>query len=224
MDNQNRSVEFALLLTLPAAVALAVAAEPIIRVLFERGAFTAADTLPTAAALAAFAFGLPAFVLIKVLQPPYFAREDTRTPMRYAVWNMALNVAGSIALFFLFQALGLMPHVGIAIATTLAGWANVYLLWSTLKRRGHFEADDRLRRNLRMIGLASAVMGAAVWAIAVLGAAPYLLPSVGVARQAGALALVLMAGLVIYALAIQATGVIRWGEFLQRLVVRQREA
>jgi putative peptidoglycan lipid II flippase len=225
MDNQNRSVEFALLLTLPAAVALAVAAEPIIRVLFERGAFTAADTLPTAAALAAFAFGLPAFVLIKVLQPAFFAREDTRTPMRYAVWNMVLNVAGSIALFFLFQALGLMPHVGIAIATTLAAWANVYLLWSALGSRGHFEADDRLRRNLRMIGLASAVMGAAIWAMAALVVAPHLVPSAGVPRQFGALALVLIAGLVIYALAIQVTGVIRWREFLQRLVARrQREA
>jgi len=224
MDNQNRSVEFALLLTLPAAVALAVAAEPIIRVLFERGAFTASDTLPTAAALAAFALGLPAFVLIKVLQPAFFAREDTRTPMRYAVWNMLLNVAGSVALFFLFQGLGWMPHVGIAIATTLSAWANVCLLWSALDSRGHFEADDRLRRNLRMIGSASVIMGAAVWLLAALVAAPYLLPSVGVARQAGALALVLAAGLVIYALAIQLTGVIRWGEFLQRLVRRQREA
>ena len=225
MDSQNRSVEFALLLTLPAAIALAVAAEPIIRVLFERGAFQAADTLATAMALAAFAFGLPAFVLIKVFQPAFFAREDTRTPMRYAVWNMALNVAGSIALFVLFQALGLMPHVGIAIATTLAAWANVYLLWSALKSRGHFEADRRLSRNLRMIGLASAIMGAAIWTIVALLAAPHLVPSAGVARQAGALALVLIAGLVIYALAIQLTGVIRWGEFLQRLIARrQREA
>ncbi len=212
------------MLTLPAAVVLAVAAEPIIRVLFERGAFKVSDTLPTAAALAAFALGLPAFVLIKVLQPAFFAREDTRTPMRYAVWNMALNVAGSIALFFLFQRLGLMPHVGIAIATTLSAWANVYLLWSALVSRGHFEADDRLRRNLRMIGLASLIMGAAVWLLAVLPAAPHLLPSVGAPRQAGALALVLTAGVVIYALAIQLTGVIRWGEFLQRLVSRQKEA
>jgi len=222
MDNQNRSVEFALLLTLPAAVALTVAAEPIIRVLFERGAFTASDTLPTAAALAAFALGLPAFVLIKVLQPAFFAREDTRTPMRYAVWNMLLNVAGSLGLFFLFQALGLMPHVGIAIATTLSAWANVYLLWRTLESRGHFAADDRLRRNLRMIGLASVVMGAAVWSLVALVAGPYLLPLAGVARQAGALALVLTCGLVVYALAIQITGVIRWGEFLQRLVRRRR--
>jgi putative peptidoglycan lipid II flippase len=223
MDNQNRSVEFALMLTLPAAAVLAVAAEPIIRVLFERGAFKVSDTLPTAAALAAFALGLPAFVLIKVFQPVFFAREDTRTPMRYAVWNMALNVTGSVALFFLFRALGLMPHVGIAIATTLSGWVNVYLLWSALKSRSHFQADDRLRRNVRLIAFSSLAMGAAVWVMTAL-LASYLLPTVGVLRQAGTLALVLTAGLVIYALAIQMTGVIRWGEFLQRLVRRQREA
>jgi putative peptidoglycan lipid II flippase len=223
MDNQNRSLEFALLLTLPAAVALVIAAEPIIRVLFERGAFTVSDTLPTAAALAAFALGLPAFVLIKVLQPAFFAREDTRTPMRYAVWNMALNIAGSVGLFFLFRALGLMPHVGIAIATTLSGWVNAYLLWSALRQRGHFEADDRLRRNLRSILLASLLMGAVVWVMTAL-LAPYLLPAAGVLRQAGVLALVLTAGLVVYALAIQVTGVIRWGEFLRRMLRRQRPA
>jgi putative peptidoglycan lipid II flippase len=224
MDNQNRSVEFALLLTLPAAVALAVAADPIIRVLFERGAFKAADTLPTAAALAAFSFGLPAFVLIKVLQPAFFAREDTRTPMRYAVWNMVLNVVGSIALFFLFQALGWIPHLGIAIATTLSAWANVYMLWATLSRRGHFAWDDRLRRNLAMIGLSSTVTGCVVWATTLL-AGPYLEASAGVGSRVGALGLVLTAGLVVYALAVQATGVIRWGDFLQRLVARrQREA
>jgi putative peptidoglycan lipid II flippase len=223
MDNQNRSLEFALLLTLPAAVALAVAAEPIIRVLFERGAFTVADTLPTAVALAAFAFGLPAFVLIKVLQPAFFAREDTRTPMRYAVWNMALNTAGSLALFFLFRALGWMPHVGIAIATSLSGWANVYLLWSALGQHGHFQADDRLRHNIRSILLSSLLMGAAVWGMAAL-LASHLLPVVGVLRQAAVLALVLAGGLVVYALAVQVTGVIRWREFLPRLMRRQRQA
>jgi len=223
MDNQNRSLEFALLLTLPAAVALTVAAEPIIRVLFERGAFTVADTLPTAAALAAFGLGLPAFVLIKVLQPAFFAREDTRTPMRYAVWNMALNIAGSLAFFFLFRALGLMPHVGIAIATTLSAWANVYLLWSALNQRGHFEADGRLQRNVGSILLASLGMGAAVWVMTAL-LASHLLPTIGVLRQAGILALVLTAGLVVYALAIQATGVIRWRDFLPRLVSRSRSS
>ncbi|HDL16512.1 MAG TPA: murein biosynthesis integral membrane protein MurJ, partial [Rhizobiales bacterium] len=81
LHSQNRSLELSLLLTLPAAVALMVMPYPIIQVLFERGAFSEADTVATATALAAFAAGLPAFVLVKVFSPGFFAREDTRTPM-----------------------------------------------------------------------------------------------------------------------------------------------
>jgi putative peptidoglycan lipid II flippase len=222
MDNQNRSIEFALLLTLPAALALAVAAEPIIRVLFERGAFGIADTYATAWALAAFAMGLPSFVLIKVLQPAFFAREDTRTPMRYAIWNMVLNVAGSIAFFFVFQQMGLMPHVGIAVATSLSGWVNAAMLWRVLEKRRHVEADERLRWNVMAIVFASLGMAAVIWVLVILLAAP-LAPAADVARQAGALALVLIAGLVVYASVIQVTGVMRWGDFLKRLVRRERE-
>ena len=92
LASENRALEFALLLTLPAAVALFLAAEPIMRVLFERGAFTAVDTKATASMLAALALGLPAYVLIKVLHPSFFAREDTKTPMIYAGIAMAANV------------------------------------------------------------------------------------------------------------------------------------
>ena len=92
IDAKNRSLEFAMLLTLPAAVALVAAPEPIIRVLFERGAFTDADATATAAALAAFAVGLPAFVAIKVFSPGFFAREDTRTPMIYAGISVIVNI------------------------------------------------------------------------------------------------------------------------------------
>src|SRR5690606_39090485 len=127
-DSQNRSLEFALLFTVPAAVALVIAAQPIISVLFERGAFTPSDTAATAAALAAFAIGLPSFVMIKVFQPAFFAREDTRTPMWFAAINLVVNAVGSLVLFFLFERIGWMPHVGIAIATTVAGWINAGLL------------------------------------------------------------------------------------------------
>ena len=106
MDSQNRSLEFALLLTIPAALALAVIPYDIIRVLFERGAFKPADTAATAAVLAMFALGLPAFVMIKVFSPAYFAREDTTTPMRYAAISLTANTIGSIVLFFLLRELG----------------------------------------------------------------------------------------------------------------------
>ena len=89
---QNRSVEFTLFLTLPAAAALLTMSEPIVRVLYERGAFTPEDTLLVSSILAIFGLGLPAFVLIKAFTPGYFAREDTKTPMIFAAISVAVNV------------------------------------------------------------------------------------------------------------------------------------
>ena len=100
MANQNRAIEFGLLFSLPAALALWLLADPMIRVLFERGRFGPDDTLRTAGALAAFAVGLPAFVLVKALTPGFFAREDTRTPLYIAIAAIAANVALNIVFLF----------------------------------------------------------------------------------------------------------------------------
>jgi len=207
MDSQNRSLEFALLLTVPAAAALAIVPTEIVTVLFERGAFTAADTPATAYALAIFALGLPSFVMIKVFSPAYFAREDTATPMRYAAISLTANTLGSVALFFLFRSMGLMPHLGIAVATTLGGWLNAGLLYRTLAKRGEFVGDARLRRALPRIGLATIVMGAALW-IAASALAPCFAPPSGAAVRFGALAALVGAGLLVYAAATFAFGII----------------
>lgn len=206
-DSQNRSLEFALMLTLPAAVALAVAAEPIIQVLFERGAFTAADTMATGFALAAFAIGLPGFVLIKVFQPAFFAREDTTTPMRFAGVNMFVNVIASLGLFYAFQQMGYFPHVGIALATSIAGWVNAFLLWRVLARTGTFAADARLMRNLPLIVIASLIMGAMLW-FAIPGLAPYLAREQSLLVQAGALVAIVGLGLFVFFSIVLATGVL----------------
>ncbi|MCU0903371.1 MAG: murein biosynthesis integral membrane protein MurJ [Tabrizicola sp.] len=157
-DAFNRGTEFALLLTLPAAVALVVIALPITEVLYQRGAFGPEDTAATALALAIYGLGLPAFVLQKALQPLYFAREDTKRPFRYAVWSMVLNAA---------LAFGLMPWIGFsaaAWATTLSAWVMVGQLWWGARALGE-EArfDTRFLSRLWRIALASAVMGAALW-------------------------------------------------------------
>jgi putative peptidoglycan lipid II flippase len=208
MDTQNRSLEFALVLTIPAAIALAVAAEPIISVLFERGAFSAGDTANTAWALRAFAIGLPAFVLIKVFQPAFFAREDTKTPMYLALVNMVANVVLSLVLFYAFKAAGWMPHVGIAAATSIAGWLNALLLWSMLARAGDFNWDARLTRNLVIVTAASLAMG-----VGLLAVMPYLKPYLAAAspiygRVAGLAALVIGGAAVFFAI-VTATGVLR---------------
>ncbi len=221
-DSQNRALEFALLLTMPAAVALFAIPEPIIRVLFERGAFGPSDTLAVSAALRAFAVGLPAFVLIKVFSPAYFAREDTRTPMIYAGISMVVNVVGSLVLFFVLPRFGLMPHIGIAIATTLAGWVNTLLLWATLGRRGHFHIDTRLRRTLPLIALSSLVMGLTVWlAAAALG--PWLGPGQALLVEAFALGGLIVLGVAIFGLALSLTGALKLGELTESLRQRQGE-
>ncbi|HWB45812.1 MAG TPA: murein biosynthesis integral membrane protein MurJ [Hyphomicrobiaceae bacterium] len=205
MDSQNRSLEFAMLLTIPAAVALAVIPTPIVRGLFERGAFTPADTPATAYALGIFALGLPSFVMIKVFSPAYFAREDTATPMRYAVISLTANTLGSVALFFTFRAAGIMPHLGIAAATTLGGWLNALLLYATLVSRGHFVPDARFKRSLPLSLLASAVMGVSL-ALLSQTLAPWLASSAGFEVRMAGLAVLVAAGLVVYALMVLLTG------------------
>lgn len=212
MDSQNRSLEFAMLLTIPAALALAIIPQEIVRILFERGAFSAEDTAATAKVLAVFALGLPAFVLIKVFSPAYFAREDTKTPMRYAAISLTANTLGSIVLFFVFKEIGWMPHLGIAIATALGGWLNALLLWSTLNARGEFAADARLKRNLPLIALASVAMAAALYAAAHVFS-DHLQPGHGVLAEAAALTALVTFGMIVFAAMILATGVMTPTQF-----------
>jgi putative peptidoglycan lipid II flippase len=140
VHQQNRAIEFALLLTLPATLAFVVSAEPITRALFQQGAFTADDAAKSAAALQAFSLGLPAYILIKVLTPGFHAVGDTRTPMRVALVAIAVNLVGNLTLIWPFQ------HVGIALATALSAWINVAMLYIILKRRGRFFIDGGLAR------------------------------------------------------------------------------
>jgi putative peptidoglycan lipid II flippase len=197
---QNRAIEFAAALTLPATVALFVIPGPILAVLFERGAFTAADTAATAPALAAYAVGLPAFVAIKVLQPSFFAREDTSTPMWSGAISMVVNVIAAFALFHFFR------HVGIAAATSLAAWINTAILYAVLRRRGHMNADPVLRRRLPLLALASVLMGIVVYGVAWL-LAPWLLADSLVIRALVMVALVVI-GVVFFALFCHFTNVV----------------
>ena len=154
-----------------------------------------------------FALGLPSFVMIKVFSPAFFAREDTATPMRYAVLSLTANTVGSIALFFLFRSLGLMPHLGIAVATTLGGWLNAGLLYATLIKRGIFVPDARLTRALKLIVVASLVMGVAVW-ITCQPCSQDWFAAPGVLLRAGGLALLVAAGLAVYGAAILLSGAV----------------
>lgn len=153
----NRGIEISLFLTLPAAVALYVIPDFLISGIYERGAFTSDTTAQVAKALRWFALGLPAFVLLKVLTPAFFARENTRTPMIWAGISAVLNLSLG---YTLFKTIGF--H-GLALATSIAAWINVVGLGSILLKSSDLDPDARLKKHLPRVALASAVMGAGLW-------------------------------------------------------------
>ncbi|KUF12598.1 murein biosynthesis integral membrane protein MurJ [Pseudoponticoccus marisrubri] len=193
----SRAGELSLALTIPSAVALVVIPLPMVSVLFERGATGASDSAAIALAVAIYGLGLPAFVLQKVLQPLYFAREDTRTPFRYALWAMAVNAA---------LAIGLAPLIGWiapAIATTAAGWSMVWQLARGARGMGEVARfDDRFRARIWRICAASAAMGAVLW-----GAQSLLMPWLMADYwRYAALALLIGIGIIAYGIAGQGIG------------------
>lgn len=157
MDTQNRGMELALLLTLPAAVALILCGEPISAALFGYGKFDATDVHRTAQALAAFSIGLPSYILVKVLTPGFYARQDTKTPVRYATISMVVNLVGNLALILPLE------HMGPPLATAIASTVNVAMLYHTLVKRGHFQPDARLKRRAPRLALAALAMGGVLW-------------------------------------------------------------
>ncbi|HML10878.1 MAG TPA: murein biosynthesis integral membrane protein MurJ [Stellaceae bacterium] len=205
---QNRGLELALLLTLPAATALAILALPILAVLFERGAFGPVEASATASALIAYAVGLPAFVLVKVLAPAFFARHDTKTPVKVAMVSLATNLLLTIILMQFFA------HVGVAAALSVAGWLQAVLLMGILARRSHFHIDARARTNLPRIALATLGMGIALVMLRV-GLDPALSGG-GATMRLAALAALVAGGLLAFLALILALGIVRWRD-LRRL-------
>jgi putative peptidoglycan lipid II flippase len=213
MHTQNRGMELALFLTLPATAALVICGGPIVAALFQHGAFTIDDTVKTAQALAAFSIGLPAYILVKVLTPGYYARSDTRTPVRYAMVSMAVNLAANLALIVPLQ------HMGPPLATALASWVNVAMLYRTLRKRGDFVIDAQLSRRVwRLVG-AAAAMGVVMFFLDDLFA-PYT-SGAWTIRTAAMLVLV-GAGSIVYAIACFVTGAVRVSDL--KALVRRRAA
>jgi putative peptidoglycan lipid II flippase len=149
-------------------------------------------------------------VLIKVFHPGFFAREDTRTPMIYAGIGMAANVMLALVLFVVLGA------VGIAIATTIAGWLQAALLAATLRERDEFALDRTFKRRFPAILAASLIMGVVVWGLAY-GLSPWFKPSNGVVVQIASLFLLVGTGLGVYAGTAAALGAFDVKSLLARL-------
>lgn len=151
-STQNRAIGFTLFLSLPSAAALVAIAEPIIRTMFERGEFTPHDTLLTSPALMAFGAGLPAFILIKILAPCFYANQDTKTPFKIATFCIVVNLVFNLAL------MGSFRHVGMAMATSIAAWVNVGLMLYSLNGKGWIGINPKLRMDIGKILISCAAM------------------------------------------------------------------
>ncbi len=153
MDWALRTV---ILIGVPAATALIVLAEPLVTTLFYYGEMRQFDVLMSAASLRAYALGLLAFMLIKVLAPGYFARQDMHTPVRIGIRAMAANMVFNLLLIWHLE------HVGLALATALSSWLNAYWLWQGLRAQGHYRAQSGWPLFLFRTAIASILMALAI--------------------------------------------------------------
>lgn len=159
----DEAVNLSMAFTLPSAAAMMAAPGFLLEGLFARGAFTAEDANNCALALFHYGWGVPAFVLAKIYAPGFFAREDTKAPMRFALISMGLNIVLGAAFFFALRATGVAGFPGLAIATTLAAWVNVILMIGALARRGDYAPSPKAMNRLIRIAIVSAALGVALY-------------------------------------------------------------
>lgn len=207
MHNQNRAIEFAMLITLPAMVGLIYLSHPLVMVIFERGAFDQVATIATAETLAGFASGLPAYILIKIFNTSFFARQDTVTPIKVALSGMVVNVILNFALIYKYK------HLGIAIATSSASWFNAAVLVYLLKKRNFINFDTALWKFLAKIFIPCILIFLVLFTMKPL-VMPYLHSDEGIHVRSIALAVLVGSGLLAYFFAAWTTGLLRFKEYM----------
>lgn len=158
----NQGLQLVLFFGLPSAVALITIAMPIVRAIYEHGAFSLSDSRMVAPALMAYAVGLPAFVCAKVLANIFYASQDIKTPVRIAIFCVTINVVFNLLL------MGPFGHIGLAMATTISGWTNVLLLGFILHRRDMYRLDTRMIAFISKCLLCCALMSASLAGIMLL--------------------------------------------------------
>lgn len=209
LHTQNRALEFGLAVTLPAAVGLIVLGHPVVALLFERGAFTSQDALATGQTLSAFVIGLPAYVLVKILSPQFFARQDTKTPMKIAIAAVFLN--------FVLNCLLISPYsyVGLALSTAISAWFNTFTLGFFLFKRKWLVIDTRLKKSSLRLFASSIIMGMACYVFQIL--IPF--PS-GLLMRLGVVSLWILGGFLTYLIVARLIGTFHFRDF-QKLLKNQ---
>lgn len=201
--SQNQAIEMGLFFTIPAAVAFVIVPNDLIHVLLERSNFSPEATVQTSLTLVAYAAGLPAYVLAKVFVPGYFARGDTKTPLKFAVVALFINVTLNLILMQYFA------HVGLAMATAISAWINVVMLAGGLMIRKQYSVDKAVMVRLSKYILCSIIMGVVVWWVQKL-VAPLI--NAGAAEQVAGLLILVISGVGAYLFATFATKTVKKDE------------
>ncbi len=162
-DDDTKAIDEAVVLSLafalPAAAALVVMPFFLMQGFWTGGQFTIDDARATANALFHYGWGVPAFILIRILAPPFFARQDTKSPMRFALIGVAMNIIVGASAFFTLRHFGHPGYVGLAVAASVAGWTNALLLGVTLLRRKYWRPEKWVVSKLIRIMVATIIMG-----------------------------------------------------------------
>lgn len=206
MYNQNRAIEFAMLITLPAMIGLIYLARPLITVIFERGAFNEYSSIATAETLAGFATGLPAYILIKIFNTSFFARHDTVTPIKVALSGMMINIILNFALIYKLQ------HLGIAIATSVASWFNAFVLAYLLKKRKFITFDNALWKFVFKIIIPCVLTFAALY-IAKMFTLQHIFSDLPIFSRCIYLGILVLSGLLTYVVSAGILGLLRFKDF-----------
>jgi putative peptidoglycan lipid II flippase len=202
----SRGIEFCLLLGLPATMGLILTARPIVQTLFEHGVFSHADTIATAGALAAYACGIPSYLLVKVFSTAFYARRDVMTPVKAATITVVVNIACAALLLFPLH------HVGIALATSISIWVNAALLFFRLRDKKYPFDDARLRTHIPR--LLACVLGMSVVTLGLVRATESWFVAAHVGFEIVGLAVIIGVSGVVYGLLLHVTGIMRWREVL----------
>jgi putative peptidoglycan lipid II flippase len=217
MHNQNRAIEFSMLVALPMMIGLMYLAYPLILVVFQRNAFSVAATHETAKVLAAFSSGLPAYILVKIFNTSFFSRQDTTTPIRVATLSMGLNVVFSLLLMHPLK------HVGIALAPSIAAWTSAGILGVLLYRQQYLVIDENLKRFIPRVLICCVVL-VMVLMLARHGLTPYLESGDGWWIRSLALTALVCIGIVTFLVSSYATGCVDFKDLVQHVTFNDEEA
>lgn len=190
-------------LGLPACLGLILLAKPMLTTLFEYGKFTPADTQMASYSLIAYSLGLPAFILIKIFAPAFFARQNTKTPVRIGIIALISNMAYNLMIVIPMVMLDFIaPHTGLAIATSLSAWQQAWMLYSKLKAEGIYQVPTELRKFLLQVLPALVTMGAVIFFVS-----QFNWQALSAVARGLHLLGVIMAGAASYAVALWLTGI-----------------